>query len=319
MSKLSSKARRTSDNEISPTYHAMMNPRVIPTLLLLGLPVARAQTAPSHGVSEIVAAAERGGADAQFQLARVYLHGEGQPKNPEKSFELMKAAADQGHADAIGGLGYFYSIGLVVEKDPKQAAGYFRKGAEKGSAKAMLNLGKTLLVCKEIDSKEQDPVRDEALQWIKKAADQGLPEAGLSYGRILYYGDYGVPKDVGTALIYLKSVAEFGVADAQNMLGAIYQHGAGGTMDEVMAGQWYRKAALQGYVKAQANLGAIMSPLAENKETRIEALAWLVIASDQGDISAQKSLQDAVPGLKPGEFEEANRKAGELRKLVKNK
>lgn len=285
-------------------------------LLLLGLPAAGSEDSAQTPAAELRAAAERGGADAQFQLARAYLRGEGVPKNPQIAFELMKAAADQGHADAIGGLGYFYSVGLVVAKDENQAAACFRQGAEKRSAKARLNLGKYLLEGRGGAATDPGKGREEGLQWIKKAADQGLCEAALAYGSILYFGGHGLSNDYDNAARYFKTAAAAGDADAQNFLGSMSDLGWGGPVDKTMAEQWFRKAALQGNLKAQSNLGRILGPLSEVKETRIEALAWLLIASDQGEVTARKELDDTLAGLKAGEMDAANMRAPELLKRI---
>jgi hypothetical protein len=255
-------------------------------------------------------------AAAQYQRARAYLRGEGVPKDPQKAFELMKAAADQGHAEAIGGLGYFYSVGVAVAKDEKQAIEWFRKGAEKGSAKAQFNLGKVLLDDKAAATVDSEKIRAEGLQWIQKAADQKLTEAALLYGEFLYFGDRGIEKDYDRAAHYFKIAADAGNPDAQNFLGTMSDFGWGVPADAAMAQQWFRKAALQGNLKAQSNLGRILGPLSESKETRIEALGWLLIASGQGEITAQKELQDNVPGLKSGEMDAANTMADELRKQI---
>lgn len=270
-----------------------------------------------------VAAADRGEVEAQFLSARACLLGEGVPKDVKKAFELMKSAADQGYPDAMGGLGYFYSVGVAVKKDDPQAAEWFRKGAEKGSAKAQLNLAKMLLAgnAGASVSGERDPVklRDEGLQWLKKAADQELPEAALAYGSILYFGDQGVTKDYGKAASYLKVAAEAGNPDARNLLGNQYELGLGVPVDPAAAEQWFRKAALQGQVKAQSNLGRILGPLGETRETRIEALAWLMIASGQGEVTAEKSLNDSMPGLSGVDLDAAKSKAVELQKSIRLK
>ena len=49
--------------------------------------------------------------------------------------------------------------------------------------------------------------------------------------------------------------AEQGDANAQVMLGAMYDFGEGVRQDYAEAGKWYRKAAEQGYAFAQCNLG----------------------------------------------------------------
>ncbi len=286
-------------------------------VLLLGSPLAASAEPITTVASEMHAAADHPDAETHFQLARKLLAGDGVPKDEKKAFDLMKAAADQGHADAIGGVGYFYSIGLVVPKDDMLAIEWFRKGAEKGSAKSQLNLGKMLLEGKAGAAVDAESSRVQGLQWIAKSADQGLSEAQLSYGKVLYFGDHGQPQDYKKAMIYLKPAAESGMAEAQNMLGSMYECGSGIPIDETSALKWYRKAALQGHSRAQANLGMLMGPLVENRETRIEALAWLLMASQQQQVTAIKALADATPALKAGELEEAGKKQGELAKLVK--
>jgi len=285
--------------------------------LALGMSVSGAESESPVIARETIAAAERGEADAQFQLARASQRGEGVPKDVNKAFGLMKLAAEQGHADAIGGLGYFYSVGVAVEKDDKQALEWFRKGAEKGSAKAQLNLGRWLLDGKAGSEGDAEKRLEEGLQWLKKAVDQGLAEANLSYGMIHYFGDHGVAQDYGKAVPCFKLAAAHGLRDAQNFLGVMNEMGLGMPADTAAAQQWYRKAALQGHLRAQANLGILLNPLAENKATRIEALAWLVLASDQNEITAEKSLQDVMLGLKAGELDEARKRAAELRKLIR--
>lgn len=284
--------------------------------LLLGASSLISAESNAPAVGNLQPESSTNDAAAQYQLARAYLRGEGVPKDSQKAFELMKAAADQGHADAMGGIGYFYSAGIAVPNDPKLALEWFRKGAEKGSAKAQLNLGNLLLKGQGDTAADPETRRKEALQWIQKAADQNLPEAASTFGSILYFGDHGIEKNHDLTAKYLKIAAQADIASAQNMLGLLYDYGWGVPMDKAMAQQWFRKAALQGNLKAQSNLGRILGPLSEAKETRIEALAWLLIASSQGEITATKLLQENLPGLKSGDMDAANKVADDLRKQI---
>jgi len=288
-------------------------------ILLLAFGIATAQaTEPVPPVAaEVVAAAERGEPESQFQVARACLRGEGVPKDVNKAYHLMKAAAEQGHADAMGGLGYFYSVGGVVATDEKLAADWFRKGAAKGSAKAQLNLGKLLLADKAgSDGADLEKQHAEGVQWIKQAADQGLADAGLAYGNILYFGDHGVARDYAQAAPYLTSAAEHGLAEAQNCLGVMHEYGLGMPKNVAAAEPLYRQAALKGSAKAQSNLGAILNPRNENHEIRIEALAWLMIASSLREITAVKMLKDVTPGLDKSDLEAATQRVPELQKLI---
>ena len=259
--------------------------------------------------------------EAMFQQARAFLHGNKVQRDPAKSIELMRAAAEQGHADAIGGVGYFYINGIAVEKNEKEAASWFRRGAEKGSAKSQFNLAKILLKknksTSEESTKKHNEVISESLHWLKKSADQGFPDAAFVYGSIFYFGEHGVDKDYEKSANYIKIAAVYGISEAQNTFGLMNQLGLGMKQDIITAEMWFRKAALNGHLKAQSNLGLILNPLADDKPTRIEALGWLTLASEQGEITATKSLEDIAPTLKEGEFNQAKQEAVALRKFIR--
>lgn len=61
--------------------------------------------------------ATHGDLDSQYIIGRIYINGEGVPKNLNKAFEWFKKSAKQGHGDAIYALSTFYFDGVVVERD----------------------------------------------------------------------------------------------------------------------------------------------------------------------------------------------------------
>lgn len=246
-----------------------------------------------------------------YQQARRYLKGEGVAKDPQRAYELMKQAAEGGYAEALGGIGYFYATGIVVPKDERSAMEWFRKGAEMGGPRAQLNLGKYLL-----NGTGGEPVNVQAgLEWVHKAAAQGLPEANFFLGHVFYFGEYGQTVNYDEAFSYLREEAERGNAEAQNMVGMTVENGwAQQTRDIARAIDWYRKAAEQNLAPAQANLGRMLGPESGRKETRIEALMWLYIAEAQGEVVAQKILQEVQLGLDPNETIEAKRRAAAFRR-----
>jgi cell division protein FtsN len=77
-----------------------------------------------------------------------------------------------------------------------------------------------------------------------------------------------------------------GDADAQFNLGQAYKLGRGVPVDMPMAESWYRKAALQGQIEAEANYGLIL--FQNNK--REEALPWLEKSVARGEPRAQLVL-----------------------------
>jgi hypothetical protein len=263
-------------------------------------------------------------------MAKACLSGKGVPKDERKAFELTKEAAAMGHAEALGTVGYFYHTGMVVEKDERQAVEWFRKGAEAGSAKARFNLGKVLLEWSQgsapaaagADGHPADPaaLRAEGLQWIAQAAEGGLAEAARSYGFILYFGDHGVAQDAAKAAPFLRLAADHGIADAQNAVGAMCELGHGMPLDFEGAKHWYRAAAQQGNPKAQGNLGRLLyGPAETDPKIQSEALAWLLLAIDNGDVAAVKAFEDLRPGLKAVDVEAARTRAEELRQSIHKK
>lgn len=262
------------------------------------------------------AAADHRDAETQFQQARASLHGKGAPKDVKKAFELMKLAAEQGHPEATGALGYFYSQGVAVEKDERLALEWFRKGAEKGSAKACLNLGKLLIDGKADAGVPADLLRAEGLRWITKAADKRLVEAAYTLGRYHYYGEHGLVQDYTAAARYFKIAADQNDPESLNFLGVMNDLGSGMPQNSAVAEDFFRKAALLGHLKAQANLGIAMNPLSEDKNRKTEALAWLMLAASRGEVTAEKSLADFNPGLQPADIEQARSQTVELRKRI---
>lgn len=256
---------------------------------------------------------KEGNADAQFELARIYLRGsDGVRKDTSRSMELMKAAADQGHAEAMGGVGYFYASGTAVTKDDTLALEWFRKGAEAGGAKAQLNLGKMLAEGKGTEKNEL-----EGRKWIKTAADQGQVDSAFAMGQILYFGDLGQEVDYKAAYPYLLIAAEAGHPDAQNIIAVMLEHAQGVDMDATGAEEWYRKAAKQGHSKAQSSLGRILGPEVDDRERRLESLTWLLVANKKGEITAQKMLEEIQEGIRPEDMAQAQRLAVDLEKDLK--
>lgn len=248
-------------------------------------------------------------AEQTYQEARRYLKGDGVPKDAKRAFEMMQRAADAGIAEAIGGLGYFYLTGTGVLKDDKQAVAQYRKGAEMGGARAQFNLGQVLL---NGIGAEKDV--ETGLSWIRKAAARAVPEAVLVLGNVYYFGQLGQRVNYAEALAYLRVAAEQGNAEAQNTVGVMCESGLAQPRDESKAMEWYRKAAEQNLPKAQANLGRMLGPTGGKKAIRIVALMWLYAAEAQGEITAQKILQEIDPGIDPQERIEAKKQAVEFQR-----
>jgi TPR repeat protein len=76
----------------------------------------------------------------------------------------------------------------------------------------------------------------------------------------------------------------------QNAMGIKYQRGDGVAIDPTMAGQWYRKAAEQGYPTAQLNLAFLYESGQGVPQDFAEAALWYRRAAEQGLADAQNNL-----------------------------
>lgn len=116
--------------------------------------------------------AERGIANAAYNLGVLYHQGLGVKANLDTALGWYRKAAAWGHPEAQYNLGIAYIEGIGVSYDPVKAAAYFRSAADQDIMEAAYNLG---LIYENGLLGNAQP--DEALMWYKIAADQGSPEA----------------------------------------------------------------------------------------------------------------------------------------------
>lgn len=112
--------------------------------------------------------AEKGDADAEFNLGQAYRLGRGVPTNLAAAKTWFERAANQGHVDAQT------TLGLLLFQNGEQADGlkWLKQAAEQGEPRALLFYGTALV---NGDSVTQDPILGYA--YISRAAAQGLEPA----------------------------------------------------------------------------------------------------------------------------------------------
>lgn len=112
--------------------------------------------------------AERGDADAEFNLGQAYRLGRGVPLDLSKAKSWFEKAADAGHLDAET------TLGLLLFQNGEHAEGlkWLRRAAEQDEARALLVYGTALY---NGDGVAQDHVLGYA--YVSRAADQGLAPA----------------------------------------------------------------------------------------------------------------------------------------------
>src|SRR5438552_14898862 len=81
-------------------------------------------------------AAEKGDAEAQFNLGMMYSTGLGVEKDEAAAFRWTQKAADQGHGEAEFSLGLMFNEGIGTAKDESEAVRWYRKSADHGERRA---------------------------------------------------------------------------------------------------------------------------------------------------------------------------------------
>src|SRR5208282_2631496 len=142
-------------------------------------------TAPNSApdLTALQQSADKGDAEAQFELGRAYFNGNGVPQDFNKAFELFQKSADQGNMKAENNLAVMYERGSGTKQDFAEAVKWYRKSAEQGNPLPEDHLALMLEHGKGV----QKDCR-EAAEWYRKAAEQDFPDAELNLGRLYYFG-----------------------------------------------------------------------------------------------------------------------------------
>lgn len=231
------------------------------------------------------ARAERGDADAQFEVGLAYSKGLAVPRDFGEAYSWWLKAAQQNNARAQYYLGLLFETGQGVAQDRQAAAVWFQRAAEQNLPEAQFRLG--ALFADGGGGVQQD--YGETLRWWTRAAQQGDVNAQVELG-LLYSEGKGTARDYAKAYDWWKKAADRNSPIAQNNLGVLWEYGDGGKQDLGEAQAWYRKAAEQGYSQGQYNLGLMYIRGKGVQADMQQAQAWMRKAAEQGHSAAQFAL-----------------------------
>ena len=127
----------------------------------------------------------------------------------------------------------------------------------------------------------------------------------------MYYSVRGVPQDHAEAAKWFRKAADQGDVDTQFNLGAMYVNGEGVPQDHAEAVKWFRKAADQGDADAQFNLGVAYGNADGVPQDDVQALLWFTLAGAQGNADAIRYRNEAIAKMTPAQVAEAERLARE--------
>ncbi|MDR0812345.1 MAG: sel1 repeat family protein [Paludibacter sp.] len=217
---------------------------------------------------------------------------------------------------AMNILGEMYEKGQGVEKDYLQAVELYRQSAEQENDEGQYNLGRMY------ENGYGVPKNDKkAVEWYRKAAENYSEDANdalfrLTGERIDLEGNEdaepvedddpnnpnGVDYQFNLGLQYYNDgdyvqayewwlkAADQGNLSAQGNIGVMYHNGKGVAQDYQEAVKWYRKAAEQGDAFAQNCLGICYYFGNSVKQDYKEAVKWFRKAAEQGYSESQNRL-----------------------------
>ncbi len=134
----------------------------------------------------------------------------------------------------------------------------------------------------------------------------------------MYITARGTPQDYAKALQWWRKAAEQGIAVAGYLLGVMYDNGEGVPQNYAEAVKWYRKAAEQGVAEAQYNLGFMYSRGKGVPQDYVQAHMWFNIAASsfppgKGGDEAVKNRDIVAKRMPPAQISEAEKLAREWR------
>ncbi|HFT8168297.1 TPA: tetratricopeptide repeat protein [Pseudomonas aeruginosa] len=174
-------------------------------------------------------AADRGHYKAMLNLARLYIHGTGVPKDEGRAVDLVEQAMKLNAPHAFYTMGVMLQQGIGVTQDDTAALSYFRKSADMGNRYGQLAVGEELRNAF-VDRSEQERQRGYqiAVEILKCSLAQDLPEAGHVLGR--HYLNF--EKDAYTALEYFQRAAALGYNDSLYRLYSLFNEGESGVRQD---------------------------------------------------------------------------------------
>jgi TPR repeat protein len=148
-----------------------------------------------------------------------------------------------------------------------------------------------LALCLCITTAQADLFRDAAAAFLSQdyatasrllppLAEQGNADAQSILGN-MYDKGFGIPQDYAEAVKWYRLAAEQGDAFAQCALGNMYRSGLGTPQDYAEALKWYRLAAEQGNANALSNLGVMYSQGVAVPQDYVEAHKWANVAASR--------------------------------------
>ncbi len=230
--------------------------------------------------------ADKGDMDAQNTIGFMYLMGKGVPKNHELALKLLKSSAESGCAKAAYRLGYMYDTG---QGDSDQDLDQAVEWYRRGADLGDPEAQYQLAgILSMKDSKYYNVTMSNA--YLTKAADQNQIEASHQLGLMYAFGSNGVRRNAGNAKKYLIAACEGGYDQAMVDYANMCFEGQVLPRDLESAAKWFQVAASHFNGNAQYALGCMYGNGYYYTQDNAEAARWFEEAAEGGEPNAQYAI-----------------------------
>ena len=238
---------------------------------------------PNTAVALLIESAGLGCGVAKYRLGKMFLRGEGVPKNIDYALRWLEESATEHNQYSEYLLGKTFLRGEDVDRDLLRAEDLLRRSSNQGNRYASYTLGKTLL-----DGKLLLQDIPEAIRLLTNSADKGFSAGQYQMGKLLYRGEM-VPQDVSRAIDYLERAAAQKNPYAAYLAGKIRLTETE-VKDVLRAIRYFEIAAENGNNYAEFQLGKIYLYGKEVERDYEKAIAYLSSAAEHGNQYAEQIL-----------------------------
>lgn len=230
--------------------------------------------------------ADAGDLESIYRMGRIYLIGDGIPKDEQKAVELFQKSADNGNAKAYNDLAKCFLNGTGVNVSKQKAIEYANKSLDLGCSEAKNTLGDIYFGMAKDFRDGNGVVKDtkKAIELFEKAGEYGNSKAYNSLAKC-YLSGTGVAQNGQKGLEYATKSYEMGNKNACATIGTYYRMGEFIPEDHVNGHKWDIIGAQAGNVLCQIRVGIDFQKGYGVSENKREACKWFKKVADNKDAS----------------------------------
>ncbi|XP_067894818.1 protein sel-1 homolog 1 isoform X2 [Heterodontus francisci] len=255
--------------------------------------------------------AEQGSPKGQTALGFLYASGVGVHSSQAKALVFYTFGALGGNLLSHMILGYRYWAGIGVPQSCESALTHYKQVANYVANDISLTGGNVVQRIRLLDEAENSGVgsgmlEDDLIQYYQFLAEKGDIQAQVGLGQLHLHGGRGVEQNFQRAFDYFNQAAATGNSQAMAFLGKMYSEGSNvvpqnndtafhyfkksADMNHELALKYFQKAAEQGWVDGQLQLGSMYYNGVGVKRDYKQALKYFNLASQGGHILAFYNL-----------------------------